>query len=511
MSDALGIGVTAPRYGDPMSSQAVSHSWSPITGLTEADLLAASDELPALVATWLEERERLDPAQVEQFNERLQREWAIETGIIERIYSLDRGTTQLLIEQGIDASLIGHDETDQSPEFVAAIISDQQSAVNWLFTVVTQQRPLSTSFVKELHALMTGRQAHADAVDQFGKAVKVSLLHGEYKQLPNNPTRADGSVHEYCPPEQVSAEMDRLIELHLIHQEQGVLPEIEAAWLHHRFTQIHPFQDGNGRVARALASLVLICDSWFPLVVTRDDRSRYIDALEAADAGDLAPLVQVFVAIEKRSFVKALSIAEQVQREAVRVDQMIDAIGTMFGERDRQVRLEWDQAKRTAHGLWETTVARLDEVKQALDGRIVSPGSGRRTWIDYGDDADEKRRLWHRYQVVSTASGINYYANVREFHEWTRLGFETENGRSEMLVSFHAIGQDYRGLVGASVCFYRRQEADDIEHQIIELQPISDDLFQVNYKEDPASVVRRFRPWLEDNIVRGLDQWRRGE
>ena len=32
--------------------------------------------------------------------------------------------------------------------------------------------------------------------------------------------------------------------------------EIEATWLHHRFTQIHPFQDGNGRVARALASLV---------------------------------------------------------------------------------------------------------------------------------------------------------------------------------------------------------------------------------------------------------------
>ena len=63
-------------------------------------------ELPALVATWQEERTRLDPGQVERFNERLHREWAIETGILEKIYTLDRGTTQLLIERGMLADQI---------------------------------------------------------------------------------------------------------------------------------------------------------------------------------------------------------------------------------------------------------------------------------------------------------------------------------------------------------------------------------------------------------------------
>ena len=52
---------------------------------------------------------------------------------------------------------------------------------------------------------------------------------------------------------------------------RGVPVEVEAAWLHHRFTQIHPYQDGNGRVARALASLLFIKAGWFPVVVTRDD------------------------------------------------------------------------------------------------------------------------------------------------------------------------------------------------------------------------------------------------
>ena len=48
-----------------------------------------------------------------------------------------------------------------------------------------------------------------------------------------NPHRPDGSVHEYCPPEQpehVAAEMDRLINMHHAHTE--AVPEVEAAWLH---------------------------------------------------------------------------------------------------------------------------------------------------------------------------------------------------------------------------------------------------------------------------------------
>jgi hypothetical protein len=158
-----------------------SHSWSPIADLSADDLAAAGDELPALVATWQEQRELMDPRQVEGFNDRLAREWAIETGIIERLYTLDRGTTQLLIERGIDSSLIPYGDTDQSPELVAGIISDQESAIDWLFDAVKQDRPLSTGFVKDLHALMTRRQEWVDGIDQFGKPTRTPLRHGEYK------------------------------------------------------------------------------------------------------------------------------------------------------------------------------------------------------------------------------------------------------------------------------------------------------------------------------------------
>ena len=82
------------------------------------------------------------------------------------------------------------------------------------------------------------------------------MKSGGWKSLPNNPRRADGRIHEYCPPEHVAAEMDRLISMHQSHVVRDAPRDVAATWLHHRLTQIHPFQGGNGRVARRLAGLV---------------------------------------------------------------------------------------------------------------------------------------------------------------------------------------------------------------------------------------------------------------
>ena len=113
-----------------MNEVEVGHRWEPITDLTDSDLATASEELPALARMWQNVRGELDPGQVHDFNERLKREWAIETGIIERLYILDRGTAQLLIEQGIDASLIASDATAAS----SAVPSEHRhlpAAVRW--------------------------------------------------------------------------------------------------------------------------------------------------------------------------------------------------------------------------------------------------------------------------------------------------------------------------------------------------------------------------------------------
>ena len=71
-----------------------------------------------------------------------------------------------------------------------------------------------------------------------------------------------------------------------------------AVRLHHRLVQIHPFPNGNGRVSRLMADLVLqkldgktLYWGDTNLVNVSEVRSKYIDALRKADAGDYTDLL----------------------------------------------------------------------------------------------------------------------------------------------------------------------------------------------------------------------------
>jgi len=146
-------------------------------------------------------------------------------------------------------------------------------------------------------------------MNQFGHWFNATLHAGAFKTMPNNPTRPDGVIHQYCPPEQVVSELDNLLSWYYdyVVQPDEYHPLLVAAWLHHRFVQIHPFSDGNGRVTRALVAWHLVQHRYLPIVVTRHERNDYIDALETADDGDLVPLVTFTIHLQRRDFLKAMT------------------------------------------------------------------------------------------------------------------------------------------------------------------------------------------------------------
>ncbi len=472
----------------------MANEWRPITDLP-SDLSALTDgELLPLSQFWSDQKVELDQTgQLQKFNQELAREWAIETGQIEGIYDIDRGTTHTLIERGINADLIGHLNGQQPPEIIAAIIKDHLEVLEGLFDFIKGSRPLSKGYIHELHAALLRQQETTIVVDQFGTVFKAELVKGQYKKRPNNPTRSDGSVHQYCPPEHVDSEMERLIEMHAQHASMGVPVEVQSAWLHHRFAQIHPYQDGNGRVARALASLVFIKAGWFPIVVTRDDRTRYIDALEIADQGDLRPLIEFFVDVQKRSLFQVTQVATDMS-PANSVDEAIASIRAVLLESARSSDPQiWLRAKQTADHLMEIAVQRLQEIASLLSAQIS------KTRPEF---------MFHTFAEESTMLldlELNYEPN---FHDYNcgaaldmRLADKNSNSSGSLRIYGHAIGSKFRGLIGI-VALYVLEEFGRV-------QTVPEDTFQVNYIESPEDAEQRFRPWLEKVITRTLVLWRK--
>jgi len=74
-----------------------------------------------------------------------------------------------------------------------------------------------------------------------------------------------------------------------------------AAILHHRLVHIHPFRDGNGRVARLLMNLALMRNGYPIAVILNVDRKKYYDVLKKADGGDPTALTNFVAAAVERS------------------------------------------------------------------------------------------------------------------------------------------------------------------------------------------------------------------
>ena len=478
----------------------MDRTWEPIKDYQTPPASLADRELRALSSVWIEQKTTLgESVGIAHFNERLRREWAIETGLIERLYTLDRGTTELMIEQGVKASFIPH-RASEDPNQTVALIGDQQDAIESLFAFVTGGRQLSTSYIKELHSLFTRNQEHAEGRDQFGRRGTVPLISGEHKQRPNNPTRPGGSIHEYCPPEHVASEMDQLIAWHGQHDD--VAPEVEAAWLHHRFVQIHPFQDGNGRLARALATLIFIKADWLPLVVRDDERDKYIAALETADDGDLRQLIAFFAKVQRRQFINVIGIARDVA-QSLRVDARIQSIGQRLSARRDALVKEWETAVRNAERLHGVAVTRVTEVGELLAETV---GDTKEFTFSVDSEGDRGARShYFRRQIVSTAKVFGYYANTRRHRTWVRLVIK-DGSQSEILVSFHGIGQEFQGVLACSASWFQWVPTDDGAESAGD-SPLCDEVFQINYKEDIADIEIRFKDWLERALERGLAMW----
>jgi Fic family protein len=479
--------------------------WKPIEPLTGADRSINLATIRPLYDAWRTSKKQLQDVsrnQLEEFNKRLVRRLSIETGILERLYDLDRGTTEALIAHGFAEDLISHGSTNIQPAALVEILRDQEAAVQLVLDCVAKQRELTKGFLHELHSILTRHQDTTTAVDQFGRRVEIPLIRGKFKALPNNPRRPDGSMHEYCPPIHVDSEIDRMLEFYVSYRNDD--PLLVAAWLHHRFTQIHPYQDGNGRVARAIVTLVLLSHDLLPLVVDRDLRSEYLDSLQKADASDLSSLVEIFSRLEKNAILQALSLdadAELSHQQSL-VSAVISSLSDKFNRRKATRDAELLTVNNVAILLRDLARKAVTERFSELRAALNSIGTPQAPKVSVGG-TDLGTAHWYKYQVVQTAREAGKFANFLQNHYFMRGSISINEDRLVFVVSFHHVGNELTGVMEATA-FAQLESLDDSEENenfAENFRPCSVEPFAFTYKTNPLEIEKAFSGWLDASLA----------
>ena len=493
----------------------MAYTWKPITPLNDQERQTDLSDVTALKLPWQETKSRLyesSPSNLREFNERLARQWSIETGLLERVYDLDRGTTLVLIEHGFVSDLIERSKTNKEPEELVAILRDHRAAIDMIQDCVANARPLTLGFINELHAIITRHQDEVEGIDQFGRRMKFPLKKGAFKEQPNNPTRPDGTIHEYCPPVQVSTEMENLIRWYSQYGNENTI--LVASWLHHRFAQIHPYQDGNGRVARALANLVLIKGDFFPIVITNEQhRSHYIKALEEADEGTLKSLTRLFAEIEKKTILEAISIAPDTEPAIALVEDVTKAIAHKLAKREKEKQEKLRRVDKVADHLQLTLVNHMKSLARGVSTQLMEASN-----LEVGFQVlsggpnqlynEKPTEHWYHFQVVKSAQETNQRVNFKEHHYFVRTRFS--GGGVPWLTfvtSFHHIGEELSGVMEVTSFAEISVPLSEEEPSRTDQIKCMDKPFTITYRDDAMALQNRFLAWATECFTLAYRQW----
>jgi len=137
-------------------------------------------------------------------------------------------------------------------------------------------------------------------------------------------------IHYQAPPfDQLPKQMSAFLDW--FNAPTKIDPILKAAVAHLRFVTIHPFEDGNGRIARAISDMALAQGersgqrSYSMSVQIRKERNDYYDMLERSQKGslDITPWLEWFL----RSLVHAMEDAQVRLNEAMRKARFWDRFG----------------------------------------------------------------------------------------------------------------------------------------------------------------------------------------
>ena len=158
------------------------------------------------------------------------------------------------------------------------------------------------------------------------------------KRQPPNPMKLDSLLQEFFGA---------------LRNATDIEPIWLATWAHWAIARIHPFLDGNGRMARLWQDLILFGHQFSAAIIRQQDRNEYYSALMSADDGEFDPLTQLVA----RSLNKTLQIYINTQRE---VDELKDWATTIVGESNARL----DEKRKLEYLRW---VRKMEQLRDAFE------------------------------------------------------------------------------------------------------------------------------------------------
>ena len=191
--------------------------------------------------------------------------------------TLTYGQTEILLLFG---KVIGEanikDVQDMAASNVALKMMNEESLI--------QDSSLTQNFIRTLHKIML-REDYTVYKNLPGGFTTSYVIHaGQYKTRPNSVITRYGDRFDYASPEETPALMTDLIDWYNQAEKEGKLSPVElAALFHYRYIRIHPFEDGNGRIARLIMNYILSKHGYPMIVVRSRNKWEYLEALHQTD------------------------------------------------------------------------------------------------------------------------------------------------------------------------------------------------------------------------------------
>jgi Fic family protein len=175
--------------------------------------------------------------------------------------------TAFVLEEGLTISgkpLKDHEE-----------VVGHAKAIDLVYDFIRRESDLTENDLFDLHKAV-----------QTERVVDVYKPVGAWKVEPNSTVVVSGNdqtIFEYAPPKDVPELMQGWFALFQNTCKEKALNREEAltayVFLHISFVRIHPFWDGNGRMARLIANVPVIRAGFPPIIIPKEHRKEYIDAL----------------------------------------------------------------------------------------------------------------------------------------------------------------------------------------------------------------------------------------